>query len=1280
MKTLLRRLMKILAYTGAAIVILLAVAVGLFRLFLPRLPEYQEEIKTWASNAIGVQVEFTGMDARWGLSGPELKFYGAELIRPGNDTRLVAAGEVSVGVSLVRLLRDRTLVVDLVTISDTSIEVRQVSDGSWRIQGTPTEELLLFRPNRTGDIGDFEVILQNIEMQLIRPGDERPAFFAVPRIVVARDDVRIAIDGSVRLPDDIGRSASVSATKFFDNPAASGWQVSLDVSDLVLPGLVRLAPDDRYSFGSGSGSLILSLAISDADVTSATASVDFDDVSLGNGPVFDISGRFDISNDPHGYLVAVDELRMSTPNGDWPRTSARLETSIDGDGNVVMIDARATYANLSDFDLFMPWLGDDQRDTLDRLRPDGIVRNMTATVSDVDTDAPLYSVAADFEAVGVAATGGNPGVRGFTGSLSADQTRGRIEIASEYMTLHLPRWLDEPVDVDLASGTVIWRTSDQRTTVLSDRIVVRNSVFDSESDIEVTIENGGSPVIDLHSTWSIDDLAAARRYIPRNVMKPKLYGWFQDAIVSGRMPRGSTRFQGPLDKFPFDAGEGRLLIEADVRDMIFRYVRQFPAAQVSEMHVVLDNTRLYTENNRSVNQGNTVVDARVEIADLRRPVLTIDSFSTGTLETIRDFSANSPIGAVFGGQLDRVTVSGDASFSLDLVVPITDWRSFTFTARVATNDGSLAIDGLQAPLTELTGAVTIERDLISSESLSARFLGEPVNIDLVNAPEELDSYRVIARASGVATADGLVAELGVPLQGLIDGRTDYEAQVLFPRANAEAPAPLAVRVRSDLEGLSASLPWPFAKSADAAQAFFGELTFRDGGARIESRGNVGERYAWRLGFEKVDDAWDIDRGMLMLGSTELEEPDVRGLHVRGRASELRLQEWLALSRREDNQVGIADRIRSIDISVDHLYVLGQHLRDHAVRVDRSARDWLVQLDGDQVAGSVFVPYDFSSDRALVLDMERLVLPGDDTREDGDNVDKSEIDPRALPPITVRAAEFAIGERYFGAVEADIQRTDGGLAAATILARDPTFEIVGNGSWLVDPEDERGYRTRITASLTSNNVEETMRRLNYQPGIVSDDMGMLFDLSWSGGPRVDFFDSLDGDVQVRFGTGQLEEVEPGAGRMIGLMSIVALPRRLSLDFRDFFEKGFGFDKIDGTFRIEKGVALTCDLKLEGPAANVGVIGQADLVSREYEQAAVVAPSVGNTLPIVGGLVAGPQAAVALLLFSQIFKDPLEEVGQVFYSMTGSFDDPQIESANAQAFATSGQLAGCVPVSE
>ena len=141
-----------------------------------------------------------------------------------------------------------------------------------------------------------------------------------------------------------------------------------------------------------------------------------------------------------------------------------------------------------------------------------------------------------------------------------------------------------------------------------------------------------------------------------------------------------------------------------------------------------------------------------------------------------------------------------------------------------------------------------------------------------------------------------------------------------------------------------------------------------------------------------------------------------------------------------------------------------------------------------------------------------------------------------------------------------------------------------------------------------------------------------------------------------------------------MSVVALPRRLSLDFTDVFDKGFGFDKIDGSFHIIDGEAYTCNLSLDGPAADIAIIGRASLTSREYEQVAAVSANFGNTL------IAGPQAAAALLIFSQIFKKPLQDMGQVYYGIEGSWDDPAVESTDAANFAASAELAGCLPDSE
>ncbi|HSN52324.1 MAG TPA: AsmA-like C-terminal region-containing protein, partial [Woeseiaceae bacterium] len=847
------------------------------------------------------------------------------------------------------------------------------------------------------------------------------------------------------------------------------------------------------------------------------------------------------------------------------------------------------------------------------------------------------------------------------------------------MVVDLASHLAEPIPIDAASGTVIWRRSGDRITVLSDNIAISNADLDSQSNIQVTLDEGEAPEIDLVSRWGITDIGSAKRFIPGKLMHSKLYDWFQDALVSGSIPSGTTRLHGPLDKFPFDGGEGRFLLEANVRDTTFKFLPDWPAAEIIDMDVVLDNTRLYTERNRSVNRGREVVDAKVEIDDLRKPVLTIDSYSTGTLESLHSYVQSSPLAKLFGGHLRRIRVAGDAALNLDLMVPITESGNFTVTARIVANDAGVQVEGFDPPVTALNGVVTIDRTSVTSEALGGTFLGRPVEIAVDNAPPDLPRFQVVARARGAVDAQGLSAGLGLPVAGLVRGEADYVVDLLFPRGNSDEPTPFTVRVGSDLVGMEVGLPEPFLKPAAEVANVSGDIAFLPGGQRIESRGTADGGVSWNIAFARDGDTWDLERGVLALGGGELQAAETRGLHIRGNVESIRFDEWLQLSRGDEQRTGTADRIRSVDVNVDSLRVLGQHLRNHRVRVDRSARDWLVQFEGEQVTGSVFVPYEFGSGRAVTLDMERLVLPGDDAAPDA-AAERAEVDPRTLPPITLKAAEFALGNRFLGALDMQLARTDEGLVADAFVARDASFAVVGNARWVADATDPSGFRSHLMATLTSTDVTETMQRLDYAPGIDGNDMTLMFDVSWSGGPRTDVFASLDGDVQVRFGAGQLNEIEPGAGRLFGLMSIVALPRRLSLDFTDVFDKGFGFDALDGTFRIVDGEAYTCDLSLEGPAANIAIIGRASLTAREYEQTAVVAANFGNTLPVVGAVVAGPQIAAALLIFSQIFKKPLQEMGQVYYAIDGSWDDPAIESTNAASFASRAELAGCILESE
>src|SRR5690606_1221465 len=204
MKSLLRKLARYLVYLGTALVILLAVAVGLFRLFLPKLPEYQEEIKEWANAAIGMQVEFSGMDARWRLRGPELNFYDAELVSRETDATVLNAEEVRVGVGLMRLLLDRELVADRVLIRDTTIDVDRDAGGTWRVQGIPVDTLTDSRMASADAAGPLAVSGEDIRIDFRPPDGEQPVRITVQNIEFLRDEMQHGFEASLLLPQSLG--------------------------------------------------------------------------------------------------------------------------------------------------------------------------------------------------------------------------------------------------------------------------------------------------------------------------------------------------------------------------------------------------------------------------------------------------------------------------------------------------------------------------------------------------------------------------------------------------------------------------------------------------------------------------------------------------------------------------------------------------------------------------------------------------------------------------------------------------------------------------------------------------------------------------------------------------------------------------------------------------------------------------------------------------------------------------------------------------------------------
>src|SRR5690606_22233874 len=161
------------------------------------------------------------------------------------------------------------------------------------------------------------------------------------------------------------------------------------------------------------------------------------------------------------------------------------------------------------------------------------------------------------------------------------------------------------------------------------------------------------------------------------------------------------------------------------------------------------------------------------------------------------------------------------------------------------------------------------------------------------------------------------------------------------------------------------------------------------------------------------------------------------------------------------------------------------------------------------------------------------------------------------------------------------------------------------------------------------------------------------------------DQASGSISLRAENGQIVSLQPRAGRMLGLFSVAALPRRLALDFSELTDKGLAFVTIHGDFDLREGNAYTSDLLLRGTAAEIGNARSTGYGTRDYDQTAVVTGQLGASLPLAGALAGGPAVGAALLLFSQVFKEPLKGMTRGYYRIPGPWENPTVERVDAAA---------------
>ena len=1282
----LRRSLGWLAASAAALVIVLAIVVGLARLLLPLAPDYQDEIRRFASEATGFDVRFERLSASWPLQGPEVRFSAVRIFTLKDQRPVFDASELSVGINLWRLLVERQLRPGRVAIRGASFKAERQPAGQWLINGVPLEELLRRRPDAL--LPRLDLQLQDIDVLLLDAARLEPRVaLNIDQLALGLAPDLISFDGEFDGQDGLGSGIEVSGAippplllaragaAGQDVPAASAWDVRASGSDLDVARLLRVLADEPVPLLAGRGDVDLQANFS--GLTPGVLALELD-----MGPMV----WQGVSADDNTYQRLELRADWKSTAGGWDATLGRFvvkrgsKTSPVSSGSVRYTNRTeggsslsAVADNLRLQDLWpLLWSAAStglRRDLLPE-RLQGEVRDFNLTATFPEGKAPTWTAAATVEELGLVMPAPHWAVTGVTGTLQADQTGGRINLNSGAGLVRFPTLFRADIRTNAAMGELGWKTSERGLEVLGDDLLITTPDGEIQSRLRVLFPPAGPVFVDLTSRFVASSAPAALNYVPLKRMRPNVVAWLDRAFVAGSVPRGELLWQGPLNGFPYEGGDGRFRLEFRIADAVIDYAPDWPRLENASGTVIIDRVSLTSVENRGSIGGIPFADAEIRLANLLHETeLDIAATDQVQLGQILGFLRQTPIAALLGPTLESITGSGAVTTNIDLRLPIASPGDYRLLGTFGLEGASLGLMGVEFGLTAIEGSVRLNKDRLAAEQLAAKFLDEPVSIALRAARPDEAELSQVAEVAGETSTSKLAAAFSLPYAERLGGTVAWNAAVQVPLRGAKRP--LSIQIASDLEQLSSTLAEPMTKQAGTSDPLRMEVSLPERG-RLQVSGSIQRGVSWALQFlsdprappgvgkaaRRAKGGWRLERGSLRNGAVPASLPADPGLEIGGTFTSLRFEDWFpGRSTRGNTGDTAPDLLRQIVVDANSFAILGRVFRDVELDARRSSGEWRVAVLGPSAAGTITVPVRQSDDAPLLLDMQRLWLLEADPAV-GDGV---VADPRNLPPVRASIADFALKEMRFGKLTAELAQRGDGVVVEPLVMESPTFSIKGDATWVVEGDDVTQQRSELRLQLQSTGIGPTLQALGYKPVVEGEKAGVTLDLFWPGGPSEDFLNAAGGRVVLSLDKGQFLSVEPGGGRIVGLLSIAALPRRLGLDFSDITSKGLAFDEVKGEFRLDKGSAYTCNFGLEGPVTDIGVLGRVSLRDRTYDQVAVVRPHVSDVLA-VGGFVGGPLVGGTVLLISQIFRKSLSTFGESYYRVSGAWDQPVIDKVD------------------
>jgi uncharacterized protein (TIGR02099 family) len=963
-----------------------------------------------------------------------------------------------------------------------------------------------------------------------------------------------------------------------------------------------------------------------------------------------VNGRVSWQASANGWQLKSQKLTFRLPDS---AQLAPTEAAFQLDSNLAHQPISA-YLNVKTLDLTrlsqlapaLP-LPEEMRQSWTNYNPRGQLSELSAKWQSSDKNKPQLEFKGRFEGLAINRVGDFPGVAQLSGEASGTERSGELSLNSPQIEIDASQWLLAPVHFDRFVGKASWQHLAEGWLIKVPQLDLANQDAEGSASGSFQTQAMGLGLADISLKLKRASVKKIVHYLPKVQMGQETMKWLRNGLLDGEMTEGHLRLQGNLNDFPFVGNKtGLFRVSAKARDVVIDYEKGWPRVEHANAILSIQGERLEITSNFAQLDQARVQKVFVIIPDLMKaaPLVQIRGEATGETAHGLSFIKHSPIRGYLEGFTDPIQAKGWGTLLLKLDIPISN-QPLKVLGQYHFADNEIQL-GYGIPMTHhVNGHLHFTESSLSANNVTLETLGGPAKL----AIQTTTDGQLKINAQGVFNPANWHREINSPWLPYLEGTTPWTADITSKGTQ------LGVVVNSNLQGLAINLPTPLSKPINQPLAVRFEL-HTAGTSKDVMWLKAGDLLSARV--LRNDDANGVrqfKRGYVNFGSPR-QIVDRTGFWVTGNLPLLSLEGWskLPFTTTSNSEFSLPG-IDGVDINIQKLLGFGNTLTDLNLRARNQNSGLNIQVASKAITGEInWFP---QGNGKLVARFKHATLGEVSQKTETSASPQITLTQRlinaTLPTLDLAVENFVYKGKSLGRIELNAHRVGTDILLNNFKIANADGIVIGHGKWSLAPA-----QMHVVLKLEINDAGKLLLRAGYPDSMRNGQGSLDGDWVWSGGPDEFALAKVEGHFNVQMSQGQFLQLDPGAGKLLSVLSLQALPKRITLDFADVFSSGFQFDRLNGSAQIRQGMLMTQDFNLESSAAQVSMAGQVDL-NRETQSLRVkVLPTVGNSVSLLA-FAAGPMVGAGVFLANKILSNPLDQLAAFEYAISGSWADPKVE---------------------